>query len=227
MIVPGDDLTALTDAQIDRLVDGDCDEAERRALILRLESEPDGWRRCALAFLEDQAWRSALGGPVAAVPLVRQSPAPSRIRRSVAIVGRLAMAAGLIAATIAVGFTLGGASQGRKPIEVVRSQDPGPSREPAEADDVIREVGWASLKVGAAGEETVRRIPILAGPGLDERWLESRPSAVPDYVRAQWERGGYQVAERRQLLSLNLNDGRHLAIPVEDVELEYVGQDTY
>ena len=24
--------------------------------------DPEGWRRCALAFLEDQAWRSALGG---------------------------------------------------------------------------------------------------------------------------------------------------------------------
>jgi hypothetical protein len=226
MNLAGNGLTPLSDAQIDRLVDGECDDAERRALLLRLEADPDGWRRCALAFLEDQAFRSALAGPVPSVPLVRPSLAPSKDRKALAAV-RVAVAAGLIAATFALGFALGGGSRGRDAVDLARADAPPPARDPAEVDDVIREVGWASLKVGAGGEETVRRVPILAGPGLDEAWLRSRPSAVPEYVRAQWERDGFQLAERRQLLSLNLDDGRRLAIPVQDVEVEYVGQATY
>jgi len=44
----------------DRLADGELDEAGRRALLSRLDDIPGGWRRCALAFLEAQAWRSEL-----------------------------------------------------------------------------------------------------------------------------------------------------------------------
>ena len=51
---------AQLEAWMDRLVDGEVAEPERRALLSRLERMPDGWRRCALAFLEAQAWRSLL-----------------------------------------------------------------------------------------------------------------------------------------------------------------------
>lgn len=46
--------------QIDRLVDDELGQIERRELIERLERLPNGWRRCALAFLEAQCWRRAL-----------------------------------------------------------------------------------------------------------------------------------------------------------------------
>ncbi len=52
------------DAWMDLLVDGEVREPQRQALLSRLERLPDGWRRCALAFLESQAWREALD-PVA------------------------------------------------------------------------------------------------------------------------------------------------------------------
>ena len=42
---------------LDRLVDGELSQAERRALLAALDDEPGGWRRCALAFLEAQSWR--------------------------------------------------------------------------------------------------------------------------------------------------------------------------
>src|SRR5438477_7928584 len=58
--LPPDDF----DAWLDRLVDGEVAEPQRRALLSRLEQSPGGWRRCALAFLEAQAWREALSPPV-------------------------------------------------------------------------------------------------------------------------------------------------------------------
>ncbi len=57
------------DARFDRLVDDELSEEERRQLLGRLDDEPGGWRRCALAFLEAQCWRQALGG----LPNVRDS----------------------------------------------------------------------------------------------------------------------------------------------------------
>ena len=48
------------DRQIDRLVDGELAESEVRELLSRLDGDPHGWRRCAVAFLEAQAWRREL-----------------------------------------------------------------------------------------------------------------------------------------------------------------------
>jgi hypothetical protein len=42
---------------LDRLVDGELSLAERRVLFSAIEAQPDGWRRCAMAFLEAQAWK--------------------------------------------------------------------------------------------------------------------------------------------------------------------------
>lgn len=46
------------DVLFDRLVDGELSAEERRALLQSLDTRPDGWRRCALAFLESQSWGS-------------------------------------------------------------------------------------------------------------------------------------------------------------------------
>ena len=48
--------------QIDRLVDGELSRDERRAVLMALDHERDGWRQLALAFLESQALRESLNG---------------------------------------------------------------------------------------------------------------------------------------------------------------------
>ena len=214
----------LPDAALDRLVDGRLDEAERRALLLSLDEERDGWRRCALAFLEDQAWRAALG-EAAPVPKVIEHP-PIAIRHPRPQARRLAVAASLLAATFAAGFATGGASRvgpqplvaERKPTEAIAAAPGRPAEMP------IRNVGWFDVVDGTDGESPPGRVPIYEGPGLDEKWLRDQPPSVPDYVRAQWERKGYQVEERRRLVSLDLEDGRRVEIPVDEVNVEFVGQ---
>ena len=57
--------------RIDRLVDGELSDDERRHLLASLEAQPDGWRRCALAFVEAQTWRGAMSG------LLRENAAPA------------------------------------------------------------------------------------------------------------------------------------------------------
>ncbi len=219
----------IDDVHLDRLVDGHLAGADRRGLLLALDRDPDGWRRCALAFLEDQAWRQALAvAPRPSAGLIEVAvTAPPRPRRSPR---RLSLAAGVIAATFAAGFAVGGASRGPDAVELVHQDAPkpdvAPSRPPL-GEEAVREVGWINLVDPSAGETPPRRVPILSGPGLDERWLRDRPPAVSDYQRARWERQGYQVEEHRRLVSVVLDDGRRVSIPVDEVAVEYVGQQPF
>jgi hypothetical protein len=54
------ELHPISDALLDRLADGELGPDEERQLLAVLENAPGGWRRCALAFVEAQAWRRAL-----------------------------------------------------------------------------------------------------------------------------------------------------------------------
>ena len=60
-MIPFDD-SLDDDIRFDRLVDGELIAAERRQLLASLDDEPGAWRRCAMAFLEAQAWRQSMHG---------------------------------------------------------------------------------------------------------------------------------------------------------------------
>jgi hypothetical protein len=70
-----DPLTTIDDHIIDRLVDGELGADERRDLLLALEAQPSGWRRCALAFLEAQAWRHEMRQVVASTMIKEKQTA--------------------------------------------------------------------------------------------------------------------------------------------------------
>ena len=98
--------TAISAALLDRLVDGELGEADRRAVLVALDGEAGGWKRCALAFLEAQAWQEAAraesaqgAAPETTAPL--SGPWHLRLRQIVAV-----------AAAVAVAFCVGFASRG-------------------------------------------------------------------------------------------------------------------
>lgn len=59
--------------QLVRLADGELSADDRRRLLKRLDELPDGWRRCALVFLENQAFAVDFPAVMAPPP----PPAPS------------------------------------------------------------------------------------------------------------------------------------------------------
>ena len=61
----GDSMTSLQ-TRIDLLIDGELEDQERKDLLLELNRQSDGWRFCAMAFLEAQMFRQALRRPDAA-----------------------------------------------------------------------------------------------------------------------------------------------------------------
>jgi hypothetical protein len=79
---------------------------------------------------------------------------------------------------------------------------------------------------GREGTRTIR-LPAVARPTLDTRWLEEVPAAVPAEVLRAFERTGHEVRQHRELLPVEMKDGRCLVVPVDRVEVHYVGRPAY
>src|SRR5262249_11942675 len=111
MIDP-DPLPPLPNAFLDRIVDGGLTPAQLRDALDRLGREPDGWKRCALAFLEAQCWSESFRSMADACPVAvtgvapAARPAPSASSRSGATWRRIAMAAGIAAISFVLGWEI-------------------------------------------------------------------------------------------------------------------------
>ena len=111
-----DPQATLDDDFIDRIVDGGLTPAELRSAIDRLERKPDGWKRCALAFLEAQCWGEsfrALDQP-SRLRIATESPTvpqtDERVRRHYPEWRRVAIAAGIAVVSFGMGWLGHGAS---------------------------------------------------------------------------------------------------------------------
>ena len=94
--------------RFDLLADGELSEGDRRELLCRLDEEPGGWRRCALAFLEAQSWKEEFGA-MAREPA--GGPAASRTARRLPwgrYLGTLLAMAASFAAALFLGSLLEG-----------------------------------------------------------------------------------------------------------------------
>jgi hypothetical protein len=181
----------IDDRLLDRLVDGELAEAQRAELLRLLAAEPDGWKRCAMAFLEAQAWGSALATARHAVHR-RQPTRPLRLMRQFTA----------LAAAVAVAFMTGFVAKGLS------------ARQPDLASHVTPGVTpLPSLAVG--------------GRPAEAEWVAAEQSTLPDYVRRQLERQGYEVEGDRKTVSVALKDGRQLAVPVETYKYRFVGHRVY
>ncbi len=227
----------IDDRLFDRLVDGELDAGERRSLLATLDETPMGWRRCALAFLEAQAWRSDLSG-AAARPAeaeraadraaIGRSSSRSRLRRATAIVAAvlLSFAAGWLLRTEPrrSGQQAGPPSF---PVTAVResagdtAEASGTEREGAgpAVPAAVRVAGVYKFEIDDHGQPRTVAVPVLEGPGIDTRWLLAQPPAIRASVVQALERRGHKVEAHRQLLSVNLKDGRKLILPVDEVDV--------
>jgi hypothetical protein len=249
--------------ELDRLVDGELSDTERLTLLQAIDAEPngEGWKRCALAFLEAQCWRAAfqpLAQPEPKAQDKNLSQAQSTTKAQTFPAGphrpSILLAAASVLLAFAGGWLLGeqGAFSRAPSPPVLVAQAPVPEPEPTptpiepdeesptfltedididieiENDQDLttsppwRTVGYVQLPA-ENGQAQDFRVPVLAGPGLNEDWLRRQPPAVPEAIRAHWENQGYRVEQRRRLVSVEMEDGRYLSIPVDEVDLHFVG----
>ncbi|HQU44602.1 MAG TPA: hypothetical protein PK867_17415 [Pirellulales bacterium] len=202
-------------AHIDRLATGDLEGPARRELFTWLDREPSGWRRCALALLEARELEQALDGWQAeAAPTVRSPSAPAvpRFRR----ITRLTLAASLL-----IAFSLGVVARGVvAPAREAIVELPKPAnREPPLKTSSESPPAVAKETNNTSGKSvtSVAAVPPSA----------ARADLIPPYVRSQWERRGFQVTSRPARLPVVLPDGRRVIVPVDEFQLNYVGQRTY
>jgi hypothetical protein len=217
--------------QIDRLVDGELSRDERRAVLMALDHERDGWRQLALAFLESQALRDSLSGrskattaPISVAPIgVTRPVIQSRWSSSsiLAVVASAALMFGLGRLSTssmqqASHETVTSAPATYQPSTTSPVED-AQSELVADAGSSVQQQQTLRLELGdGQGGPTQAPEDLLAGP-----------SVVPDSVQRALLRSGKRVYEQRQLYEVTLEDGRHGVMPVSNVVVENAGWDVY
>lgn len=238
---------------LDKLVDGELTSIEQRDLLLRLDEEPHAWRRLALAFLESRTWQRELSACASAAAglssvadaksgvIAASSPVARAPQRPVVKPPRRKWSAlTAIAASVCVVFGLGFACGSLRPdagsptvvatklptldsaLPVVSIVDPAPADTEPDPE---------TIRVYLAGDtpDTYREVdlPIVETNDDDSTLLASQPPFVPEQVRRTLERMGHEVQEERHLIPLQLPDGREGVVPVDDVQVRFVGQKSY
>ncbi|MGA2798218.1 MAG: hypothetical protein ABSE63_11605 [Thermoguttaceae bacterium] len=243
-----------TPESFDRLVDGELSESQRSEMLNSLDQEPDGWRRCALAFLEAQCWRKELGGlrqsmPADQAPVssaVAPSPRPTKRRSSpFGLAGTLAAMAATFLLFLGAGvlwqhsgnrlgnFFGAGSNQIASNIGGNSATTPsGAQTAVAGADSQPNNASapWQWVRLSPAGSaDPAKSVRLLAQERnrMDQQWLQSLPSPIPPSVVQALKRSGYEVQRQQELMPMPLKDGRQLVVPVDKVQLQYVGNTTY
>ena len=215
---------------LDRLVDGELTEEDRKNLLLALDDEPGAWRRCALAFLESQTWQGDLKAmrrqpraeePPAVIKPTVVPPPPPRPSRFFELC--LAMAAS-VALAFGVGVWVrsmwnapGGGSLNMQMANDNRSLSPLPPQ-----TAVGSNTPWhANLNFDDPNTDGPDKVVVpLVEPQGSADWMHQRRSALPDHLRQGLENAGHRVIHRQQLQSIPLKDGKRLVVPVEQFDVE-------
>lgn len=240
--------------ELDRLVDGELSDDQRRALVEQLEAAPGGWRRCALAFMEAQSWgqglRAALQEPAEASTTASIAAAANTLtansvetpRRS-RFGSRLLEQALMLAASFLLAFTLGIAARGWLAPEsgppsiattsgqVAVGHAPG-DRAQAVTGTTLATAGGASSPrqvvlrfAGQQASEDGVPLPVLGADDLTRQWLDAGGQQLPEEFVKQLGRLGHRVETVRDLVPVRLSDGTAAEVPVERLQIRYVGNE--
>jgi len=227
----------MDDRILQQLVDGELDEQTYRETLVALADDPDGWRRCALAFLEDQLLRRQLMyQPLEETqPLIAASTNKPFWSRGAALL--LAIAASFILA-FAGGYEF---NQWRARQSTDRLA--GDMKQPSFQDDPTvagsrgnqfsspfnlagDPVGSVHLVVdgpdGASGQAI--ELPVYPLDANSSQWLVDNRSSFPSQMFDELERTGQEVRRSKFWAPVRLSDGRQLVIPVEQLEITPVSQ---
>lgn len=221
----------ITDQELDRLADGELSPGEQRELLRALEASPDNWRRCALAFVEAQTLRRELSG-LAAAPQQHVS-VTKPLARPASRSHWLALAAAVLVAFTA-GLLANRADPSAPPNEQPLAAAPqppvaeqGPTREqlanaPVQRVDRPDPDAVTFWTRDEQGQKQSLRTRLVEADEMNQRLGVEFRSAVPPELRERLKQRGYRVDTRQRFAPLNIDDGRTLVVPVEDMRVEPV-----
>jgi hypothetical protein len=240
---------------LDRLVDGELSADERRRLIASLDAQTDGWqadgwRHCALAFLEAQSWGGAMRQMVRPRESSQDSLRPIEVasaatcsQHTPALMGRWRQAsrAGAwlaTAAAVLVAFGLGWRMNGRQDISdaelLVDSGPSGAARDaivlPEAVAAPLPDADAITLVVNDAnGQQQRVQVPLVEGARLGEQFGASPQWAAPE-IRRQLAEQGIDLKARRRYAPLYFeqqNGVVPMVVPVDDAVITPVSRTVY
>ncbi len=234
----------ITDDLLDRLVDGEMPDAERRTLLLALDARPDEWRRCALAFLEAQSWKEVLKNEIAK-PVIPQPVIDTNQRLDVSKSQPLAWKSYLaVAASFLIAFSLATWFQSGRTRNVPSSPEQislATNQLPIDKDPTANNIATApvspienesprqfpsSVRLSLVGNDNSEQsfdLPIAQDAEQIQSLLSEHSNLMSPHIQQLLERSGHRVEQRRQFFPVDLNDGRQIIVPVDEVQVQYVG----
>ncbi len=226
---------------LDRLVDGELSQQERRELLAALDDEVGAWRRCALAFLESQSWRSQMSrlawDPLAEIGSTAEKH-PVTAGKHAARFWSLCLA---VAASILVAFALGtqfaSLRQEAAPALLAKAPQPQAAVQPDDLetsldpdDPLAEQPGWETLLLSGtanAGGDPDLTLRVTAADDGDEQWLADAGSLFSDNdgdpvsaeILRQLQLAGLEVTRQQRWMPVDLSDGRRMVVPIEEFEI--------
>ena len=225
------------DVRFDRLVDGALSPAEYKIFVAALDEEPGGWRRCAMAFLEAQAW----GKEFAAIRRAEQDapfvPPPAEVKGTHQRHNWFAAGSVLCAAaSLVLAFGLGIFTHGR--VFTPRNIDgiaTSPSSKaalkpevsptaPAEKEGIDQVRLVIDRGEGLSPQEIVVSLQDAAEPGSN--FVPAEP-AISDRVLRSLQLRGHKIDRQQEYIPIDLQDGRQVILPVEEYRITPVSSKSY
>lgn len=228
--------------RLDRLVDGEMSRADEAQILAQLDTIPEGWKRLALSFVEARRWGSALKEnawpsldvvceratmtrPAESVVTPAPKPAPNRTGRwtfvaalSISLLFGAAGGLGLAKWRAAQREDLGRGS-------VAGSAKPGEGSQKATKraanPQSIPVDETLTVLVGSSSPDQAQPVdlPLVPVSQIDPDWIDGSEPVIPTRVREKWEQQGRTIQVSRRLYPVQMNDGRRVVIPIDEVEV--------
>jgi hypothetical protein len=87
-----------------------------------------------------------------------------------------------------------------------------------------RLAGVLTLTIDESGQPREVRVPVIEGSGIDSRRLLEQRSAISESIVKELTRRGHKVESHRQLLTVDLKDGRKVLLPVDQVDVRFANR---
>lgn len=206
------------DIELDRLVDGELSPAEYQLLLGTLDAQPQGWRRCALAFIEAQAMRGGLRELRSEClttirPIASPIAAPALKRAGQGWWIALAMAAGFLLALPLGRFVFPNSE--RAPTVVVDASKPTPRIPPdGVAHSSTDPLGRLRLTTDD-GQVDIPYYDIKNGA----QYLRNDQGVIAEEVVESLQRAGHRVERAPTVMPVDLEDGGRVYLPVDNYRI--------
>jgi len=233
-----DRIVSDDDAKLDRLVDGELSSSEYRDLLAALEEVPDGWRRCAMAFLEVQAWSREMPAIPSANsferPVSTKAPSvvnPWRWANHLAIAASLMLTFGL---GVLAHRELSESEMNMPGVEgthmVRRTELPnanGPNAGKSPASEIVPVTNLQLMVSDGQGQSRPIDIPLYDVNRVGTEFLASDEESLPRPMLDLLQSRGFRVQRYQRYIPVELEDGRQAVVPVDGYQVVPIGSRPY